>query len=184
MISPTRTVSADPGLLSHEELLANYDGRRRLTLEELITKEKLNRLNSRKAHVSLWLKRVRKRVRWFIDHARIKIYYGDFMMAVTIFVLFGDDVRILCFPPSADGVFSFFVSLSFILFALEMILYCWVKSDFSNGIFQVKGYAFSFFFWLDLLAVLSMVPDVDWLASALGLQDSLMDSLGTKAGKA
>lgn len=184
MISPTRTVSADPGLLSHEELLANYDGKRRRTLEELITKEKFNRMNSPKAQISLWLKRVRKRVHWFIDHARIKISYGDFMMAVTIFVLFGDDVRILCFPPSADGVFAFFISLSFILFALEMILYCWVKSDFSNGIFRVKGYAFSFFFWLDLLAVLSMVPDVDWLASALGLQDSLMDSLGTKAGKA
>ena len=96
MISPTRTVSADPGLLSHEELLANYDGRRRRTLEELITKEKLNRLYSPKDHVSQWLKRIRKRVRWFIDHARIKISYGDFMMAVTIFVLFGDDVRILC----------------------------------------------------------------------------------------
>lgn len=184
MISPTRTVSADPGLLSHEELLAKYDGRRRRTLEELISKEKLNRSNSPKAHVSQLLKRVRKRVRWFIDHARIKISYGDFMMAVTIFVLFGDDVRILCFPPSADGVFAFFVSLSFILFALEMLLYCWAKSDFSNGIFRIKGYAFSFFFWLDLLAVLSMIPDVDWLASALGLQDSLMDSLGTKAGKA
>ena len=184
MISPTRTVSADPGLLSHEELLANYDGRRRRTLEELITKEKLNRLNSPKDHVRQWLKRARKRVRWFIDHARIKISYGDFMMAVTIFVLFGDDVRILCFPPSTDGVFSFFISISFILFTLEMILYCWAKSDFSQGIFRTKGYAFSFFFWLDLLAVLSMVPDVDWLASALGLQDSLMDSLGTRAGKA
>lgn len=184
MLSPTRTVSADPGLLSHEELLAKYDGRRRRTLEELITKEKLSRLNVPKAHVSQLLKKVRKRVRWFIDHARIKISYGDFMMAVTIFVLFGDDVRILCFPPSADGVFAFFVSLSFILFVLEMVLYFWAKSDFSNGIFRIKGYAFSFFFWLDLLAVLSMVPDVDWLASALGLQDSLMDSLGTKAGKA
>ena len=182
--SPIRTVSADPGLLSHEELLATYQGKRRRTLEELISAEKLNRSNSLKVHVSQFLKRIRKRVRWFIDHARIKISYGDFMMVVTIFVLFGDDVRILFFPPSADGVFAFFISLSFILFALEMFLYCWVKSDFSGGPFRIKGYAFSFFFWLDLLAVLSMVPDVDWLASALGLQDSLMDSLGTKAGKA
>ena len=99
-------------------------------------------------------------------------------MAVTLFVLFGDDVRILYSPPSADGVFDFFTSLSFILFVLEMILHTWVKSDFSNGIFRVKGYAFSFFFWLDLLAVLSMIPDVAWLASALGIESNLLDSLG------
>jgi len=100
------------------------------------------------------------------------------MMAVTIFVLFGDDVRILFFPPSADAGFAFFISLSFILFALEMVLHCWAKSDYSKGLFKVKGYAFSFFFWLDLLAVLSMVPDVPWLASGIGLEDDFMDSFG------
>ena len=100
------------------------------------------------------------------------------MMAVTTFVLFGDDVRILCFPPSADSGFAFFITLSFFLFVLEMMLHCWAKSDFSKGIFDVKGYAFSFFFWLDLLAVLSMLPDVAWLASILGIQNSVMDSLG------
>ena len=104
--------------------------------------------------------------------------YDDFMMAVTIFVLFGDDIRILFFPPSADAGFAFFISLSFILFALEMVLHCWAKSDYSKGLFKVKGYAFSFFFWLDLLAVLSMVPDVPWLASGIGLEDDFMDSFG------
>lgn len=99
-------------------------------------------------------------------------------MAITIFVLFGDDIRILCFPPSADAGFAFFVSLSFILFAVEMILHFWAKSDFSKGIFNTKGYAFSFFFWLDLLAILSMVPDMPWIASGLGIQDNVMDSLG------
>ncbi|KAL7552266.1 hypothetical protein ACHAWF_015498 [Thalassiosira exigua] len=182
-VTATRTVSADPGLLSHEELLARNSGRRR-TLEELIAKEQLNRLTSTRDRVSLLFKRVRKKVRWFIDNGQVKISYDDFMMAVTIFVLFGDDVRILCFPPSADEGFSFFVNLSFILFVLEMLLHCWAKSDYSRGIFKVKGYAFSFFFWLDMLAVLSMVPDVSWLASGLGFDDSLMDSLGTTATKA
>jgi len=178
----TRTVSADPGLLSNEELLART-GRRR-TLEELIAKEKLNRLISTRDRASAFARKAKKKVRWFIEHAQIKISYDDFMMAATIFVLFGDDVRILCFPPTADSAFAFFVSLSFILFALELVLTFWAKSDFSNGIFKVKGYAFSFFFWLDMLAVLSMVPDVPWIASGLGIQGSLMDSLGTRAGKA
>ncbi len=96
-------------------------------------------------------------------------------MAVTIFVLFGDDIRILFFPPSADNGFEFFFNLSFIMFVLEMAIYFLVKSDFSKGILSVKGYAFSFFFWLDLLAVLAMVPDVGWLASN-GF--SPLDSLG------
>ena len=173
----TRTVSADPGLLSNEELLARSKNRRR-TLEELIAKENLTRITSTSAKASAFFGRCEKKVQWFIENAQLKISYDDFMMAVTIFVLFGDDVRILSLPPSADSGFSFFVGLSFILFVLEMLLHCWAKSDYSKGIFKVKGYAFSFFFWLDMLAVLSMVPDVDWLASGLGIDDSVMGSLG------
>ncbi len=99
-------------------------------------------------------------------------------MAVTIFVLFGDDIRILLSPPAADSGFAFFVNISFVMFVVEMVLYFVAKSDFSKGIFRVKGYAFSFFFWLDLLAVLSMVPDVGWLASGGGNDGSFLDSLG------
>ena len=99
-------------------------------------------------------------------------------MAVTIFVLFGDDVRILLFPPAVDNGFAFFVNISFVMFIVEMVLYFVAKSDFSKGVFKVKGYAFSFFFWLDLLAVLSMVPDVSWLASGGGNDGSFLDSLG------
>ena len=68
----TRAVSADPGLLSHEELLAR-NGRRRRTLEELIAKEKLNRFISSQEKASALLKKAKKKVRWFIDHAQIRI---------------------------------------------------------------------------------------------------------------
>ena len=57
-------------------------------------------------------------------------------------MLFGDDLRIIFCPPSADGAFMFFMTLSFFLFCLEMLLHCWAKSDYSNGIFKAKGYAF------------------------------------------
>jgi hypothetical protein len=100
------------------------------------------------------------------------------MMAVTVFVLFGDDVRILFFPPSADSGFEFFFNLTFTMFVVEMVVYFSVKSDFSKGLCNVKGYAFSFFFWLDLLAVLSMVPDVGWLTYSGTDNVSLFDSLG------
>lgn len=100
------------------------------------------------------------------------------MMAVTIFVLFGDDVRILFFPPSVDSGFTFFFNLSFTMFVVEMVVYFLAKSDFSKGLCNVKGYAFSFFFWLDLLAILSMVPDVGWLAYSDTDNVSFFDSLG------
>jgi hypothetical protein len=104
--------------------------------------------------------------------------YNDFMMAVTTYVLLGHDVRILCFPPSADNGFAFFVQMSFVLFVLEMVLHFFAKSDFSKGPFEITGYAFSFYFWLDLLVVLSIVPDVDWLASATGIRGTIFDSPG------
>ena len=197
-----RTVSADPGLLSNEELLKKFPGHRRFTLEQIIANDKS--LKNRSSIVQIAhtiMKEARMRARWFVDHAQLKISvsetntqnlytiriypniihckkYDDFMMTVTLFVLFGDDIRILFFQPSVDGVFLFFTSLSFILFVLEMVLHTWVKSNFSRGIMKIKGYAFSFFFWLDLLAVLSMIPDVEWLASALGIQSGLLDSFG------
>ena len=68
----SRTVSADPGLLSNEELLERNKGRRR-TLEELIAKEQMKRFISTKEKASILFKKAKKRVRWFIDHAQLKI---------------------------------------------------------------------------------------------------------------
>lgn len=108
------------------------------------------------------------------------------MMLVTLFVLFGDDLRLLSFPPSADSAFAVLNNLCFFLFLIELVLNSWAKSDFSSGsIFKVKGYMFSFFFWLDLLAVVSMIPDIDWLSSLLGLGVLPgAGGVGTKVGKA
>jgi len=69
----TRTVSADPGLLSHEQLLQRNKGGRRRTLEELIAKEKLNRISSASDQASLMFKKVKRKIRWFVDHAQLKI---------------------------------------------------------------------------------------------------------------
>jgi len=179
-MATSRTVGYDPGLMSNEELLAankgTGSGGRRRTLEELISKE-----TSKKVSV---LKHVMDAIRWFIDNARFSISYDGFMTAVTIFVLFGDDVRILFFPPSTDGTFALCFNIAFVLFALEILLYFTAKSNFSMSEFKFKGYAFSFFFWLDLLAILSMVPDVTWFASINGSEVGVFNKIGIAAGKA
>jgi hypothetical protein len=67
----SRTVSADPGLLSPEELLAIHKGGRRKTLEQLIaeqrTKEQQNDPNN------TIVSRCRAKVQWFLDNAHLKI---------------------------------------------------------------------------------------------------------------
>ena len=106
------------------------------------------------------------------------------MTLITLFVLFGDWVRILSFPPSADSAFAFWTNVSFFLFVAELVMNCWVKSDFSGGIFNVKGFMFNFFFWLDLLCILSMIPDLQWASGLFGPNGVPGAEVGAKAGKA
>ncbi len=106
------------------------------------------------------------------------------MTMITLFVLFGDWVRTLSFPPSVDSSFAFWTNVSFFLFVVELIMNSWAKSDFSGGLFKVKGFMFNFFFWLDLLCILSMLPDLKWASSLFGLDDIHGSGVGAKAGKA
>jgi hypothetical protein len=64
----TRTVSADPGLLSNEELLAEQTGNRRQLLLKLIKRD-----SSPQARIWILFKRTKKIINWFLDRAQIKI---------------------------------------------------------------------------------------------------------------
>lgn len=59
----------------------------------------------------------------------------------------------------------------------------WVKTDFSKGLFKVKGYMFNFFFWVDLLCLVAMIPDLAWMPSSSNNIFS-GNSVGAEAGKA
>jgi hypothetical protein len=76
------------------------------------------------------------------------------LMILTIIALFGDDFRILLLPKSADGAFSAFVFVIFLIFGLEWAAQCMFKPD----------YTYSLFFWLDLLATISLITDVIFLS--------------------
>ena len=45
------------------------------------------------------------------------------------------------------------------LFSLELLLNCMIIPEFK----------YSFFFWLDLIATLSMVPDISWIMYAIAI---------------
>ncbi len=105
------------------------------------------------------------------------------MLGLTIFVLFGDELRLLFFPPAADSTFEALNTIAFVIFFFEIIMNSWIKSDFSRGIWKVKGYMFSFFFWLDLMALLSLITDMNWLIRLIGIQSifSASNSRGVRS---
>lgn len=79
------------------------------------------------------------------------------MTIVTIYALFGDDIRSLCFAKTADTVFYGLTISAMILFMLEIVL-----SSISK-----EGYFLSFYFWLDLIATLSLIFDIGWFWDAI-----------------
>ena len=79
------------------------------------------------------------------------------MMVVTIYALFFDDIKILFLPPSVDFYFDIVTLICIALYFTELILGC----------IAIDGYFLSFSFWLDLLAALSMFPDVSFLVKAV-----------------
>mmetsp|Transcript_24385 Transcript_24385/g.35798 ORF Transcript_24385/g.35798 Transcript_24385/m.35798 type:complete len:840 (+) Transcript_24385:136-2655(+) len=109
---------------------------------------------------------------WFLDTANIKfsLSFDDLMMIMTFFVLFADDIRLLTAPKSVDVGFQTANSICLFFFIFELLLTTWAKTHlkFSPKI-HLEGYCFSFFFWLDLIAILSMLPDINWIAEGMGI---------------
>lgn len=111
------------------------------------------------------------------------------MSLVTVYALYGDDVRKLAFPPSADVAFLAFSSLAFAFFAVEITLLCWCRDDylklpdFDKAKKVLRGFSMrgsigswlkalgkslelgSFYFWLDLISTLSMAFEVSTLST-------------------
>jgi len=91
---------------------------------------------------------MRQKVREFVEGK----WLTSIMTLLTLFALFGDDFRLWFFNRGADPVFFAILGLSFVLFFLEVLINSAVLDDFK----------YSFFFWLDIIATLSLLPDIDF----------------------
>ena len=80
-------------------------------------------------------------------------YVVAFMTAITIYALFFDDIRILLFPKKADNFFFAATLMGIILFTAEIVATSYSKDYYIN----------SFFFWLDIISTVSMIPDCGWI---------------------
>jgi hypothetical protein len=76
-----------------------------------------------------------------------------FMTVVTVYALFADDLRLLFFTKPADAAFYVITFLALIFFLLELVLASLATPDYFLG----------FYFWLDLVATLSLITDIAWI---------------------
>lgn len=75
------------------------------------------------------------------------------MTIVTFYALFMDDIRFLWLPKSADLTIDIFTIICMTLYVIELVL----------GIIAVDKYFLSFYFWVDTISLLSMIPDISFL---------------------
>jgi hypothetical protein len=84
------------------------------------------------------------------------------MTTLTVYALFADDLRLLLTDKSSDEVFYSVTLFAFLAFMIELILASLATPD----------YFFGFYFWLDLVATLSLVTDIAWIWDEIvGTQD-------------
>eukprot|EP01038_Epipyxis_sp_PR26KG_P015176 gene15176-20442_t len=126
---------------------------------------------------------IKKEVRWLIENAacKFKITFDDILLLMTLFVLFSSDIEILTLPKKADYSFMVATAICLFVFIFEFLVNTWCKSTFKSLYpFVYEGYVFSFFWFLDLIAILSLFPDIDFIANNIGLADVNID---TSAGR-
>ena len=97
----------------------------------------------------------RNQIRDFVNGTVITIV----MALVTLFALVADDLRTWITTRKDDLYFDIGMILSFFLFGLELLVKSCVEDDFK----------YSFFFWLDFIATLSLIPDIPWLTDLLNM---------------
>ena len=89
------------------------------------------------------------------------------MFAVTIFALFGDDFRLWFTPKSADIYIDIALIFCLACFSLEILVNSCVVDDFK----------YSFFFWLDIIATISIMVDITILVHPIEMLVGLKPSV-------
>jgi class 3 adenylate cyclase len=106
---------------------------------------------------------MRERLQWAIEWK----WTQAVMTAITLFALYGDDIRLSSFFKEADSSFFAIYLVSFFAFALELT----VQS------MCMEGYKYSFFFLLDIISTASILPDIPWVMDPItSLFDTGKDS--------
>lgn len=77
-------------------------------------------------------------------------YTSIFVTIITVYALFGDDIRVIATNKHADPYFDAATIFSIVIFVAEICL----------SVIARSGYLFSFFFWLDIISTVSLFLDI------------------------
>lgn len=111
------------------------------------------------------------------------IYSHIFILICSVFTLLQDDIRNLALPVSVDQAFFRVNEFIFFLFLIEFIVISVCKKNFCG----------SFYFYLDLISIISMIPDINLIwnpivdlmeNSSTTIKEILGNSYFTKGSKA
>lgn len=80
-------------------------------------------------------------------------HFSLIMTGFTIYALFFDDLRLSLLNKNVDDGFYAFTSFALFMFTIEIIFTSLV----------VDNYFRSFFFWVDMVATLSLLADIGWI---------------------
>jgi hypothetical protein len=75
------------------------------------------------------------------------------MTILTIYALFGEDIRLCATTKSVDDIFFSLTALSLLFFTIEIVMMSIAR----------EGYFGGFFFWLDLISTVSLITDIGWI---------------------
>ena len=126
---------------------------------------------------------------WFLEKWTCNISTDDLLMYMTLFVLFGDNIKLLAAPKELDAGFEIANSICMFFFIVEFLANTWVKTQIESwSPFRFKGYLFTFFWYLDIISIVSMWFDISWIANPMGM-GNIANQVGgqnanlTKAGR-
>ena len=104
--------------------------------------------------------------------------FNGVVYAVTLFMLFGDDLRLMYTPQSADVVFSYAFFCTFTFLCFEIII---TSVGHLSYIFPIP----SFYFWLDFCSCCSILLDFQFFGDSILEQEvSYIEREAVIAGKA
>ena len=131
---------------------------------------------------------------------------STFLMTLfTLYALFSDDLRILTVDATGDIVYTILSSVSFFLFLGEILLQCWCREQYMRlpnmsklraaterdltwkerlNILRQALAIGSFYFWLDLLATISLSFEIPWMSSSPSNSSSDGGIENARAGRA
>jgi len=185
---PEETPEEDP----EDDDDASDDGNQET--KQLLLSRQMKRLENSLRHqlsVAFSYSNLKAVMKWLLDEAtlRLALNFEDMTLLMTLYILFADDIKLLTLPRQVDLQFSTSYAVCFFTFIFEFLASSWSKTDFTEGYPSPKwtGYFFSFFWFLDLIAILSLFPDINFIAGPLGFGNLVSSSTNngnySKAGR-